>query len=243
MAKSPALPLLAGGAALLLLAGGKKKGSASRGRWGVFVSQDCQEVTITDPRLFEEFLAGGFNQLISIDDSLSVIQISDALFGDVAPNCAGFPEKPDSYLVAELYATIVRSVVRLMVIDPRVSISNEDMVDQATRIAFAEWYEEYSNYPSSEVPSTLDSQVAFSSDLSDYEIGPTWYEETVKPFVAEEIKAGRGDSAYEGFVANRGVLVGRFVRPISELPEDKVAVEDFLDKLEASIDKAAGELA
>jgi len=43
-------------------------------------------------------------------------------------------------------------------------------------------------------------------------------------------------------VANRGILVGNIIKPISELPQDKTVVDQFLDALEEAIDKATEEL-
>src|SRR5690606_4193050 len=114
--KTSTLPLLAGGAAVVLLSRSKKKSKKSNGsRWGVKVSADCKSVTITDSKLFHQFMYGAFHELVEIDPTLSLIQMSDALFGDVAPNCTGFPGEPESAEVAELYAIIARNIGQYMV--------------------------------------------------------------------------------------------------------------------------------
>ena len=90
MAKS-ALPLIVGAGAAAILLSKKKSGKAKggvAGRWGVRVSSDCQTVDIVDPELFNQFLFGAFNELVETDPSLSLIQMTDALFGDVAPGCS-----------------------------------------------------------------------------------------------------------------------------------------------------------
>jgi len=242
MARGLALPIMAGGAALILLGGGKKRKLSGRTRWGVKVSTDCQDVTIVDPVLFQKFLIGAFDELVSIDPALGIIQLTDALFGDVAPNCSGFPEEPESAAVAELYATIARMMARLMIEDPRVVAADTDLVDEATQIEFADWYRAWRNYPSSTVMKAPPEEVAFSSDYSKYEIGPKWYEATIIPEAEQAVREGRADSLFEYIVENRGVLVGQFITPMSELPEDKPAVEEFLDKLEDAIERAISEV-
>lgn len=238
-----ALPILAGGAALILFSGGKKKRKISGPtRWGVRVTPDCKEITIVNPELFQKFLIGAFDELVQTDPTLGILQLTDALFGDVAPNCSGFPEEPESPAVAELYATIARTMARLMIEDPRVSASDTDLVDETTQIAFADWYRGWRNYPSSEVMHVPEEQVSFSADYTNYEIGPKWYEKTIRPEATAALHEGRIDSLYEFVVERRGVLVGRFVTPISELPEGKPAVEEFLDKLEENIERAVVEV-
>ncbi len=244
MAKS-ALPLIIGaGAAAVLLSKKKKKSGkgGGAGRWGVQVSSDCRTVDIVNPELFSQFLFGAFNELVETDPSLTLIQMTDALFGDVAPDCSGFPEDPQSAAVAELYAVIARAMGQYMVNDPRVDLTIGGLIDQATQTTFTDWYRAWRNYPSSDVAVVPSSEVSFSSDLSIYEIGPDWYKETVVPFVLVVSDSNRLDMAFEDFVASRGVMVGQFIAPISELPQDVDSVEDFLDKLEEAIDKATEEI-
>ncbi len=246
MAKSSsALPILAGGAALILLSGGKKKrkksggGSSGGVRWGIRVSGDCKTVDVVDAKLFNQFMYGAFHELVEADPTLTLIQMTDALFGDIAPQCSGFPEEPESDQVAELYAVIARNIGHFMVEDPRVDLTVGGLIDEATRITFLDWYRAWRNYPSSEVPIAPQDQVSFSSDLSTYEIGPDWYEKTVLPFVGQAGVEGRLETAFQDFVANRGVKVGQFVMSIAELPQGGEAVEHFLDQLEEAIEKAS----
>jgi len=246
MAKSSsALPLVVGGAALLVATSGKKKkkkSSGPRSRWGVLVSKDCQTVKVVNPRLFDQFLYGAYEELVSIDSSLTLIQITDALFGEVAPDCAGFPEQPESSETAELYAVIARAIGSYLVTDPRTKDSMGSLIDEATQISFIDWYRGWRNYPSPELPDKPSNQVAFSSDLSKYEIGPNWFEETIRPFVQRGQDEGWIDSAYENFANNAGVVVGRFIMPIAELPQDDPVVQDFMMRLEEAIVKAQGEV-
>lgn len=244
MAKS-ALPIIAAGGAALLLtsSGGKKKGKkGKRGRWGVGVSKDCKTITVYNSDLLMDFLFNAYKELIEADPDLKALQITDALFGDILPNCSGFPERPESPAVVEFYAFIARHVSMFMVDDPSISVTPKDMVDEATSIAFGDWYTQWRDYPTPELPSAPSDQVAFSSDFSSYKIGKDWYNNNIKPFVASELSDGRSDSIFEDYVDNRGVQVGKFVRVISNLPEDKKSVQEFLDKLEDAIDKAMDEV-
>lgn len=238
------LPVLAGGAALLLLSQ-KKKGKTQKSgetRWGIRVSVDCKRVEVVNPKLFNQFMFGAFNELVEIDPTLSLIQMTDALFGDVAPHCRGFPEDPGSSDVAELYAVVARNIGQFMVEDPRVNMNIGSLVDEATKIAFIDWYRAWRNYPSSEIPEAPADQVAFSSDFSSIHIGPDWYRKTVIPFVKGLAEHGTLDSAFEEFVSKLGVLVGQFVMPISELPQDRESVIQFLDRLEEAIESAQQEI-
>jgi len=241
--KSSALPILAGGAALLLMSGKKKKKKSSNpSRWGVKISKDCQTVKIVDPDLFNQFLYGAYDELASVDSSLRLIQITDALYGEVAPHCAGFPEDPPSSEVAELYAVIARAVGSFMVMDPRNDATMGAIIDEATQISFIDWYRDWRNYPTADVPDTLANQVAFSSDMSGYKIGPNWFEETVRPFVQAAHDEGQLDTVLADFANNRGVLVGRFVMPIVELPQEEASTQGFIAELEAAIAKAHSEV-
>lgn len=246
MAKKSALPFIAGGAALLLLSSQDKRKrtakSSGKSRWGIQVSPDCKTVNVVDAKLFNRFMLGAFNELVETDPSLTLIQMTDALFGDVAPNCRGFPEDPQSAEVAELYATIARSIFQFMVGDPRIKASAGEMIDEATQISFVDWYRAWRNYPSSDIPEAPDDQVSFSSDLSTFYIGTQWYPKTVVPFVAEAAKNGEMDIVFKKFTNERNVLVGQFTTPIDELPQDEVAVVEFLDKLEEAIVEAKKEI-
>lgn len=243
--KSSALPIVAGGAALLLLSSSKKKkkkSSGPRSRWGVSVSKDCNTVTVVNQDLFNQFLYGAYDELVSIDPSLTLIQITDALFGEVAPTCSGFPEQPESSEIAELYAVIARAVGSYLVTDSRTKDSIGSLIDEATEISFVDWYIGWRNYPSPEIPDKPSNQVAFSSDLSGYDIGPSWFEENVRPFVQNGQNEGWIDSAYEKFIDSAGVMVGRFIMPIKELPQDVPSVKDFLSKVEEAIQAATAEV-
>ena len=245
--KTSALPIIAGGAALLLLSGGKKKkkkGTSSGGkvRWGIRVSDDCKTVEVVDVNLFHKFMFGAFNELVETDPSLSLIQMTDALFGDIAPDCGGFPEEPQSAEVAELYAIIARNVGQFMVADPRVDLSMGELIDEATKISFTDWYRAWRNYPSTEVPDAPSDQVSFPSDLSTFKIGSDWYANTLLPFVAQAGEEGRLETVFEDFVGSRGVLVGQFVMPISDLDQGEESVVAFLNELQAAIDQAQKEI-
>lgn len=242
--KTSALPLVAGGAALLFLTSGKKKkkSSGKRSRWGVSVSKNCNTVRVVNQDLFDQFLYGAYEELVSIDSSLTLIQITDSLFGEVAPECSGFPEQPESSEIAELYAVIARAVGSYLVTDHRTKDSMGSLLDEATQISFVDWYRGWRNYPSPDIPDRPSNQVAFSSDMTDYDIGPNWFEETIRPFVQRGQGEGWLDSAYENFVGTAGVMVGRFVMPIEELPQDVPTVQDFLAKLEVAIQTASAEV-
>ncbi len=241
--KSSALPLVAGGAALLLMSGKKKKKKSGNGsRWGVSISKDCQTIKIVNPELFDQFLYGGYDELASVDSSLRLIQITDALYGEIAPDCAGFPEDPPSSEIAELYAVIARAVGSFMVADPRNDATMGAIIDEATQISFIDWYRGWRNYPTADVPDTLANQVAFSSDMSSYKVGSNWFEETVRPFVQAAHDEGRLDAVLVDFANNRGVLVGKFVMPIAELPQEEASTKAFITELEAAIAKAQSEV-
>lgn len=246
--KTSALPILAGGAAVLLLASGKKKkkkgngAPSSKTRWGIRISSDCKNVDVVDVELFHQFMFGAFNELVSADPRLTLIQMTDALFGDIAPDCSGFPEEPQSAQVAELYAVIARNIGQFMVADPRVDISMGGLIDDATKISFTDWYRAWRNYPSPDVPEAPVDQVSFSSDLSTFSVGSNWYTKTVFPFVTEAAHAGRLETVFEDFVKSRGVKVGQFVMPIADLPQDEESVIQFLNEVQSAIEQAEGEI-
>jgi len=247
MAKSSALPLLVGGAAALALASGKKKkkkkkssGGGGKIRWGVRVTSDCQDVIIENDELFSDFILAGYQELHGIDPDLDVIEISTALFGEVAPDCSPFPEEPESGAIAELFAFVMRRVAFYMVADGRQQ--NIDLVEDSMGIAFNDWYTQWRNYPSSDIYDFPPSQVGFANDFSKYKIGPQWYSKTIKPFVATAVQQGRAGTAFEDYVANNRVLVGEFEKDIASLPQDQPVVDDYLDEVEEAIDRALSEI-
>jgi hypothetical protein len=242
MAKGAAIPLIAGGAALLLLSKGKKKTSTTRKTWGVRVNSDCSSVEIVDKERFYAFLNTGFRELADADPNLTFIQISDALFYEVAPHCTGFPGQPESGPVADLYAHITTVVGRLMIADARFKMpSLGALMGEAEDVSLTDWYRKWHNYPSSSLPTTPPSEVAFSSDLSRFKIGPDWYDKTVVPFVTEAAAEGRLDTVLTDFM-ERGVAHGRLVTAISELPKTSPAVKTFLAEVEDAIQEAKGSL-
>lgn len=243
--KSASIPVLAGGAALLLMANSKKKPSkrskVGKVRWGVRVSPDCQSAEIVDSVEFNAFIFGGSRELSEIDPTLTLIQISDALFGEVAPGCRGFPEDPNSSDIADLYMTIVQAVGPYLVDGDHAATSLDELADEVVDVNLIDWYNRWRNYPTSTVPEAPPSEVAFSGDLTRYIIGKDWYSKTLVPFVANALKEGISDIA-DLFLENRGVLVGKDVIPASELPEDKGAVSKFFDYVEESVARAELEL-
>ena len=247
MSNKAILPVLAGGAAVLALSGGKKsksKGKSSGGvsRWGVKISKDCKKISIFNEKLFLRFINGAYIEALKIDDSFSLLQIADIIFDDVAPNCSGFPEEPESPNVAELYFIILTIVWRIMVEESDYSISDEDLIEPNTAANFSEWYLENTNPKSPEIFEFPADQVAFSGDMDRYKIGKEWYKYNIVPFVRSARINDRLDSAFNDYVLTRNVKVGMFVRPISTLPENEPSVIHFLKKLSDSIDKAKSEL-
>lgn len=245
MAGKSALPILAAAGALAVVASSKKKKKGKKSgnvRWGIRVSANCTKVEAVDTNLFHKFMFGAFNELVEIDPSLTLIQMTDALFGDIAPNCSGFPEEPESADVAELYAVIARTIGQFMVHDPRVEMTMGKLIDDATKISFVDWYRAWRNYPSSEIPQAPADQISFSSDLSGFDFGPEWHSKTLLPWLHAAAEANRLPSAYEDFVNSRGVLVGQFVIPIADLPQDNDTVIEFLDELDKAFAEAMGAL-
>ena len=240
MAKSKAPLLIGAGAVALAATRKKKKRRKSRGHWGVSVSSDCQKVDIVNWELFFDFTHGAYAELMEADDSLSILQVSDALFGEVAPKCAPFPEEPESAQLAELYNAIIRMVTQHMAADKRPQL--EAFRNDPRAKEFLEWYRYWRNPPSPKITKEFpDSEVAFSTDLSGYEIGPNWYAQTVKPFVLSLMKSGNADTAFEQFLDNRAVIVGNFTMPISALAK-RGMVPDFLAKIEDAIARAKSEV-
>ena len=240
MAKTSAAPLLlAGGAVALAVSKGKKKKKSARGHWGVYVSRDCQKVEITKQTLFRDFVLGGYKELIGIDPDFDIFQISDALYGEVAPHCSPFPENPESPGLAELYRRIVAGVTEAMVTsrNPRV----KEMMQSPRAKEFAQWYIHWRNPPSPEIPDAPASEVAFASDYSQFRIGKQWYAETVAPFVKALVKAGNANQIYDAFISNRAVVVGRALLPINTLPVSQPMVEQFLGQVRAAVDQALAE--
>lgn len=237
MAKSTA-PILLGAGAVAVLASSKKK-KKKRGHWGIYVSKDCQRVEVTNQLLFRDFLLGGYKELIGIDPELDVFQVTDAMFGEVAPACSPFPENPESAGVVELYSIIVKSVTGFMVADQNPNILA--MMKDPRAIEFAKWYYHWKNPPDSALPDIPADQVGFSSDYSNYEIGKQWYTGTVAPFVRNMKQSGNGNKAYKAFIENRAVSVGRMILPIAELPTDRPMVTQFLEQVKAAIEQALAE--
>jgi len=249
MAKS-STPLLLGAGALAVAATRKKKKKRSKGHYGVRVSSDCKKVTFTNWELFQDFTLGAYAELMAADDSLSIVQVTEALFGEVAPQCAPFPEEPQSPAIAELYNVIIRLVTQHMAQDKRPQLAA--FRDDPLAKEFLEWYRYWRNPPSPEIPQDFpDSEVAFSADLSAYEIGKNWYAKTVKPFVIAMVSAGNIPQGwgqprivgeiYDEFLANRAVVVGQFIMPIESL-DKRAMVPDFLDKVRDAIERATSEV-
>lgn len=249
MAKTSALPLLAGGAALLLLSNSKKKSGlanlkTSWADYGILVDKDCSTVNVTNTRLFHSFVNVGFRELVAANPSITLVEISDALFYKVAPKCSGFPNEPESGSVTDLYMSIASLVDRLMILSGKKTADKDIKLGSGSGDDYAkiaDWHQKWHNYPSPTLPPAPANQVAFSSDLSRFKIGPDWYEETVLPFVIEAAAEGRIDTALEDFMG-RGVAFGRLIVAISELPKDAPRVQAFLAELEDAIQEAKEEV-
>lgn len=239
MAKSAA-PVLLGVGAVAVLATSKKK-KKKRGHWGIYVSKDCQRVEITNQLLFRDFLLGGYKELIDADSELDIFQIADAMFGEVAPHCAPFPENPESVGLVELYGIIVKAITGFMAADRNPKIMS--MLNDPRAKEFAQWYEYWKNPPDSELPEVPSNEVGFSSDYSQYKIGKQWYEKTVLPFIQPMVRAGTtdADSLYQAFIKNRAVAVGRLILPIVDLPQDVPMVLQFLEQVQAAVEQARAE--
>lgn len=239
MAKSsPALPILVGGAAAMAMASKKKKKKRVVSHWGVRVTSSC-DIEIVDSVMFDRFLIGAFFELIDIDSSLDVFQLTDAMYGEVAPDCSSFPEDPASPSAIDFYFLLLKFNSRGLLakgLATKASLSTHERSPQ-----FIEWYRYWRNPPSSEIPDVPKEQVGFASDFTDYIIGSKWYESTVKPFVAKKVAAGHGDVALADFARERAVAVGKTSVPISQLPEGPAVVGDFLGKLRAAVERAKSE--
>jgi len=247
--KIPKTAIVAGGIAIAAASSRKKKTRGAGGpssipgsvRRGVRVSDDCSSVDIVNRGVFDNFTYGAYEELMAVDPSYSVFQITDALFGEVAPDCSAFPEEPESADVAELYAVIARMVALYMSQDPRVEGKVGDRISEAQAVGFTDWYRSWRNYPSSDVPQAPSTVVSFSSDYSNYKIGEDWYAQILVPFVANAKDQGRLDSAFEDFLNTYMVAFGVDRVPMSELPLDNPTVQDFMRMLEASIKSASVE--
>ncbi len=239
MAKSAA-PLLIGAGAIAVAATKKKK-KKKRGHWGIYISKDCQNVEITNSELFRKFVLGATKELIDIDPNLDILQVTDSLYGEVAPHCSPFPENPESPLLAELYKRIVAGVTDAMI---RLGKSEQvkAMVGSARAGEFSQWYAHWRNPPSSQIPDTASSDVAFASDYSQYRIGNDWYAQQVVPFVEAMAQAGATQQTiYDEFLTNRAVLLGRFYIPIADMPKEQMVVQ-FLKQIQDAILKAFSEM-
>jgi len=247
--KIPKTAIVAGGIAIAAASSKKKKTkrsgahSAKSGsvRRGVRVSDNCSSVEVVSPDVFDNFTYGAYEELMAVDPSYSVFQITDALFGEVAPDCSAFPEEPESADVAELYAVIARMVTLYMSQDPRVEGKVGDRISEAQSVGFTDWYRSWRNYPSAQVPQAPSTVVSFSSDYSNYKIGEEWYEKVLVPFVATAKDQGRLGSVFEDFLESHMVAFGIDRVPMSELPLDNPTVQDFMRMLEASIKSASVE--
>lgn len=244
MANSKALPILLGGAAVYAVAKSSKRkhSTSNRSRWGISISRDCSKVEVSDPKMFHQFINGGYDELISVDSSLSPLQISDAMFREVAPECSPFPEDPESVAVVELYAAIVRKVAVLMIMDDRIDSGAVKIYEDLTDNSFMDWYSAWKDYPTSHIESPPDKEVSFASDLSGYTIGENWFEGRVRPFVQDSYDEERLDTVLSDFMENRGVMVGQRIMPISDLPDDQEVVQRFIEELSAAIEKAKSEV-
>ena len=79
-------------------------------------------------------------------------------------------------------------------------------------------------------------------DMAGYKIEANWVEETVRPVVQAAHDEGQIDTVLADFAKNRGVLVGRFVMPIVELPQEEASTKAFITELDAAIAKAHSEV-
>ena len=233
---SPLVPVLVGGAALAVVSKKKKKKSGKSSHWGVRVVKGC-DVEIVDPELFDRFLVGSFHELMEIDSTLDVFQLTDSMFGEVVPGCGIFPEEPASNSLVDFYFMLLKANTRALLTK---GLATKSGISQNPRSKeFVDWYMYWRNPPSSAVPSVPDNQVGFASDFSDYIIGPNWYAETVLPFVRERIS--EGEDLLVSFADRSAVAVGKVAMPIAQLPAGPETVIDFVDKLTAAIEQAKTE--
>jgi len=236
---SPVVPVLVGGAALAVVANKKKKKKKKGGKsshWGVRVVKGC-DIEVVDPDLFDRFLVGSFHELIDIDSTLDVFQLTDSMFGEVASGCGTFPEEPASNSSVDFYFMILKANTRALLTK---GLATKAEISQNPRSReFIDWYMHWRNPPSSVVPSVPDNQVGFASDFSDYIIGPDWYSQTVLPFVRDRIS--EGEDLLVSFADRSAVAVGKVAMPIAQLPAGPETVIDFVDKLNAAIEQAKTE--
>jgi hypothetical protein len=239
MAKSAA-PLLLGLGALALMAGKKKTGGVSgRTRQGVFVSTDCTQVEIRNQERLRNFINGAYRELREADPDLDWFELTDALFGDIAPDCGGYPEDPYSADVADFYAFMLRTVAYKLVEDNPanlVEIFTEDRIAD-----FGSWYKIYAGGPPGDLPENIPlDQVGFSPDFTQVYIGPQWESKTVIPYLQEKVKAGEAEEAIEMFMRDHNAAIGRqFVR-FFDLPKQEPNVQTLHQKIQDAFDAVAG---
>lgn len=230
---SPVLPVLVGGAVLVVASKKKKKTKSSH--WGVRVVKGC-DVEIVNDELFDRFIVGAFHELIDIDPDLDAFQLTDSMFGEVAPECGIFPEEPASDSAVDFYFLLLKANTRALL--AKGLATKQEIAQHPRAQEFIEWYTYWRNPPSASVPAVPDNQVGFASDFSNYVIGPNWYAETVVPFVRSKPE---DDDILTAFADERAVAVGKIAMPIAQLPIAYEAVEDFVDKLTAAIEQAKTE--
>ena len=206
---------------------------------GILISKDCENVTVVDKELFDKFLIGVYSKQLSADPSISLMLVTDRMFHKSAPGCWGFPHDPQSEQVADLYMNILRRAAIFMASDDRVNLNLSDAFKIMHSEDLSRWYKRWSNYPTSIVPKPVKGHVAFSSDMTGFEIDEAWFPQTVQPFVEQARSAGELPTAYDDFVGNVGVMVGRFMYPISELPTELEATTNFLNQVAEAIETAA----
>jgi hypothetical protein len=237
MAKSAA-PILLGVGALALLASGKKKAPSRPGRTrhGVFVSDDCSELEIRDQEKLRNFINGAYRELRDSDPELDWFDLTDALFGDIAPDCEGYPDDPQSADVAEFYAFILRSVAYKLIGDKLGNIL--DIITDDRVGDFGKWYKAYGGGLMSDLPKDIpDDQVGFSPDYTKSYVGPKWESKTLIPYMKNLVQAG-SDKPVEMFMRTHNVALGRnFVRFI-DLPEQEPNVQALFEQIHAAFNTA-----
>lgn len=240
MAKNAA-PLLIGVGALALLASGKKKKAPSkpgRTRHGVFVADDCSMVEIRSQEKLRNFLNGAYRELRETDPDLDWFQLTDALFGDIAPDCGGFPEDPQSADVAEFYAFVLRTVAYKLIGDKLgniIDIITDDRVGE-----FGNWYKEYVGGLLSDLPEGIpEDQVGFSPDYTKFYVGPKWESRTLIPGLKNLISSGN-ENPVEMFMRTHNVALGRnFVRFI-DLPPQEPNVQTVYNQIQTAYQTLKG---
>lgn len=233
---SPLVPVLVGGAALAVVSKKKKKKRKSS-HWGVRVVRGC-DIEIVDDDLFARFVVGAFHELIEIDPNLDVFQLTDSMYGEVASDCATFPEEPASNSSVDFYMMLLKANTRHLM--QKGLATKAEMAANPRTEEFVNWYMYWRNPSSPAVPPVPNNQVGFASDFSDYIIGPNWYSETVLPFVQSK-KGELGVDMLMAFAEAKAVAVGKIAVPIVQLPAGPATVADFIDKLNEALERAYAE--